>query len=103
MQGIQGCHTVREDHRKRSEFRAGGLPRLPKCENQVFRLFQGILGLLHAQGYTYVVYDAGAMNWLEYVYQNQVLLADTPQYLAFQQTYLVPVASWGNFSLFRVP
>ena len=64
---------------------------------------QGILGLLHAQGYTYVVYDAGAMNWLEYVYQNQVLLADTPQYLAFQQTYLVPVASWGNFSLFRVP
>lgn len=63
----------------------------------------GILDLLHAQGYTYVVYDASLMRWLEYVYQNRVLLDDTPAYLAFQQTYLIPVASWGDFSLYRVP
>ena len=64
---------------------------------------QGILDLLHAQGYTYVIYDAGLMRWLEYNYQNQVLLNDAPTYLAFQQAYLIPVASWGDFALYRVP
>lgn len=63
----------------------------------------GILRILRAQGYTYVVYDASLMHWLEHGYENRVLQADVPVYLAFQQSHLIFIASWGSISLYRVP
>lgn len=63
----------------------------------------GIVRLLRSRGFTYVVYDDWLMQWLEHGYENRVLRADAPLFLAFQQHYLIPIASWGNVSLYRVP
>ncbi|HKV83712.1 MAG TPA: hypothetical protein VJN88_04100 [Ktedonobacterales bacterium] len=64
---------------------------------------EGMLALLQRQGFTYVVYDAQLVGFLEHKYENRVLTASVPTYLAFQQRDLTWVATWGNLSLYRVP
>ncbi len=63
----------------------------------------GMLQLLHREGFTYVIYDADVMHFLTHQYANSVIAHYLPAYLAFQQERLVPVAKWGNISLYRVP
>lgn len=63
----------------------------------------GILRTLHSQGFTYVVYDRKIMGFLVDSYKNDVLVKDLPIYLDFQDHYLIPIAQWGTFSLYRVP
>lgn len=64
---------------------------------------RGILQLLRAQGFTYVVYDGTLMRYLVRGYQNHVLASYLPTYLSFQQCTLDYVATWGGVSLYRVP
>ncbi len=63
----------------------------------------GMLELLHEQGFTYVVYDAGLMRWLTQVYNNKVIASYLPAYLAFQQQRLIKLGQWGDTSLYQVP
>ncbi len=63
----------------------------------------GMLRLLHEERFTYVVYDAGLMDWLTHVYHNGVIAAYLPAYLDFQQHDLIPIATWGAISLYQVP
>ncbi len=63
----------------------------------------GMLALLHEQGFTYVVYDAALMRWLTKVYENKVIANYLPTYLAFQQQRLITLGQWGDISLYQVP
>jgi hypothetical protein len=63
----------------------------------------GMLRELQRLGYRYVVYDPGVTLWLTKIYKNQVLARDLPPYLAFQQSRLEPLASWGGIMLYAVP
>ncbi len=63
----------------------------------------GMLNLLHAEGFDYVVYDATLMRWLTERYGNSVLGGYLPAYLSFQQHDLLLIARWGAISLYRVP
>jgi hypothetical protein len=63
----------------------------------------GMLRLLREQGFDYIVYDAGLMRWLTESYQNYTLASYLPAYVSFQQENLDLVATWGNFTLYRVP
>ncbi|HEV7129777.1 MAG TPA: hypothetical protein VGN32_20260, partial [Ktedonobacterales bacterium] len=64
---------------------------------------EGMLTLLQRQGFTYVVYDARLVRYLENKYENHVLAAAVPAYLTFQQHELTWIATWGDLSLYRVP
>lgn len=63
----------------------------------------GMLSILRAQRFTYVVYDGDLMYWLTNIYENRVLASQLPAYLAFQARELELVGQWGNVSLYRVP
>ncbi len=63
----------------------------------------GMLRLLHQQGFTYIVYDAVLIKWLTWGYQNYVLARYLPAYLDFQSSELQLIAQWGPVSLYKVP
>jgi 4-amino-4-deoxy-L-arabinose transferase-like glycosyltransferase len=63
----------------------------------------GILRLLRAQGFTYVVYDSRVTRWLVDGYKNHVLASYLPAYFMFQQCSLDYIGTWGQISLYRVP
>jgi hypothetical protein len=64
---------------------------------------QGMLRLLHREGFTYVVYDAQVTGFLMHTYGNHVIASALPAYLDFQSRDLVPVAAYGDISIWRVP
>ncbi len=63
----------------------------------------GILGILRAQDFTYVIYDEVVIDFLVGPYHNHVLTSYLPAWLTVQRCDLIPVDRWGSVSLYRVP